>query len=806
MKNPKKKTKMNIFKLFLNRIQLTSLNNLFLNKIIFILQIYLIVNRIKLLNHLTSTYSHTSSSLPIWSNQQKLNNSIIINIFLITFSIIFTLVHAVIGSIKLGIYSHDGFKLGKNFDKDKSKLINLNDYTSSSSTCSSSMSSDNTVSISKQKLTKSSSQKPMLGCYFFKRPSFWAQLPPLGALFHVMSSFCILLAEVQLSSRRIQLGNKPVGDIFSSKSDFLFGEPINRLKMFKPTYDLNKIKSSNQLITDMRIQKNNLNDIINSKDDFTIFGYGNQQTNFHSSLIFLVSENTISLDYLNFVISLITFSSKICQTFWSSSKSFAFLLLSFTVLMIVVISNSYSAFEILLKSNNLKVIARNFLFFPYKNNNKNDNGGNLVQDYGHDLISALVYTISIIFLFINVFLFSKYGFRKFNFHKLKLQRNINKYIRKNYRENEFLSEIQEKNCTEISIEKSDTISNCSPKSQSDQSSFDTSITNPNSLCDFKFLKSYGENIFSSILLLFYCIIRSLFIYELIIVFKFTSDSLILTQVCLEIVLIMVWIILLICLTFKENWNFKLDSNYKILFWNHIYNANNLKQNVSINSEKIINLGNSHDYKINLTDKSMEERSKIVENGRNSDELASKTPGLLVRDDSVLNRSSYLSSSSITEVSSLMPSTFISNQKMLPPYNSKMVCSKSSVPSDLIPSTIMTDRNIVLINDDESSNDEASLKFHQYSIENELANVDGQIYSQVKKNKIMDKNIEDDPINKIKRSHKSSKNKNSLKKNLPACKSMIATIGEIMEEDKNKYLNPSKFFKTNFINNFFKIIN
>ncbi|RNA28137.1 hypothetical protein BpHYR1_052124 [Brachionus plicatilis] len=792
-------------KSFFNRIQITSLNNLFLNQIILILQIYLIINRIKLLNNLTSTYSHTSSSLPILSNQQKLNNSIIINIFLITFSIIFALVHALIGSIKLGVYSHDGFKLGKNFDKNKSKLINLNDYTASTSTCSSSISSDNTVSISKQKLTKSNSQRPVLGCYFFKRPSFWAQLPPLGVLFHILSSFCILLAEVQLSSRRIQLGNKPVGDIFSSKSDFLFGEPINRLKMFKSSYDLSQIKSPIKLTTAMTDQKNYLNDVINSKDDFTLFGYGNQKLNFHSSLIFIVSENTIGLDCLNFVIALVTFSSKVCQTFWSSSKSFSFLLISFTSLMTIVLSNSYSAFEILLKSNNLKVIARNFLFFAHKNDKKQDTGINLVQDYGHDLVSALVYTISSLFLFINVFLFTTYGYRKFNFHKIKLQKNINKYIRKNYHEKEFLTDVHDKNCAEISIEKSDTISNCSPKSQSEQSnsSFNTSITNSNNFCDFKFIKSYKENILSSILLLFYCIIRSMFIYELIIVFKFTSDSLILAQICLEVSLIIVWIILLICLTFKENWNFKLDSNYKILFWNHIYSTSNLKQNISLNSERITNLGSNQDYKMNLSDKSLEERSKIGEGVRNSAETISKAPGLLVRDDSMLNRSSYLSSSSITEVSSLMPSTFAANQKMSAQYNSKMVGSKASIPSDMISSTIMSDRNIVLINDDDSSTDETSLKFQQYSIENELTNDDCQIYSQVKRNKIVEKNMDDDSKDRIKWSHK--KNKNSLKKSLPACKSVIATIGEIMEEDKNKYLNPSKIFSASNLNKSLNII-
>ena len=117
-----KKMKFGKIHFILKRIRLVSFNSLMLNFINTILQIYLIINRIKLLNNLTSSYSQKTSSLPILSNQQKLNNSIIINIFLLTFSIIFMIVHAIIGALRLRIYSHDGFKLGQNFDQTKSKL------------------------------------------------------------------------------------------------------------------------------------------------------------------------------------------------------------------------------------------------------------------------------------------------------------------------------------------------------------------------------------------------------------------------------------------------------------------------------------------------------------------------------------------------------------------------------------------------------------------------------------------------------------------------------------------------------------
>ncbi|CAF0751994.1 unnamed protein product [Brachionus calyciflorus] len=759
-----------------NRIHLTSLNSLILTILITIIQLYLISNRIILLNNLKNNLSQITSSLPILSNQHKLNNSIIINIFILTFSLIFTLVYACLGSIRLKIYSHDGFKLGQNFDSFETKnefLKNVSINSSNNSACSISSEETNSISISKQKLTKfEDNSKKKFNCYSFSTPVFWSELPPLGSLFHLLASLCLLLAEIQLSSRRIQLGNKPIGDIFSTKLDFLFGEPINRLKIFKSSQDLTLV-SSLDLTSTSPNQENNLNDVINSRDDFTVFQ--NPLSN--------VVSNSISLDYLNFLIALIYFILKTNQTFWSSSKKFTTILLFFTLLMSLLMSLSYTGFEIVFKSNNLKVIAKNFLFSYQKREN-------LIDDFGHDISSTLIYLISSLIIFINIFLLTKFGFRKFNMEKFKFEKNLSKYFRKNNREIESVTEIVEKN-GEYNLDKSETISNCSPKSSS---SFNTSLSSSSKLCKHSFSFSYKENILSSFLLLFYCVLRSLFIYELIIIFKYTYDYLILANILIEIIFIFTWILSLLCLTFIDEWNFKLNTTYKILFWNHVYNLSNLKQSFnsgisSINSQKII--GNSTNQN--------NERSQIIESVKHVTETnntTTKTPGLLVRDDSVTNRSSYLSSSSITEVSSLMPSTFANNSK----YNAKLIKTSALNPNGLVSSTIMNERNIVMINDDESSNDDSSIKLQPLRIDNEFynsLNENSQMYSQIKRNNFKMENEEDDINDYVKKrsySCRPSSNRNStysngsLKKSLPTSNATVATIGEIMEENSNQFLN------------------
>ena len=78
---------------------------------------------------------------------------------------------------------------------------------------------------------------------------------------------------------------------------------------------------------------------------------------------------------------------------------------------------------------------------------------------------------------------------------------------------------------------------------------------------------YKEQIILSVLFLIYCLIRSLFIYQQLILYNFCKDKIVLTSIIIEFLAIMVWIGGLLLITIKTNLTFKLRKNYKIVNWN-----------------------------------------------------------------------------------------------------------------------------------------------------------------------------------------------------------------------------------------------
>lgn len=300
------------------KFKLISLNCFTMTCIIFLLQVYLIYNCFKQLRDLITVNSNDASSA------SKLNQSVIINASLLTFSLLFTLVCFVFSLFRLGVYSHDNFKLGKHFTNRKvsNKTAPRDDDKSSRESLASSSSANTSIpsnsAMSKQKLTKSVSLSNLSSsfeccCLLFKKPSFWSELPPLGSCFHLLAALCLLVAQLQLNSKRIQISQKPIGDIFATKLDFVIGEPISRLEK------LNLIKSSefkqkrNEASLNVTQTNDNLlNEIIHSKDDFSIFD------NQYFSLV--STSNAIALDYLNYLIALVLFAVKISQTFWFTDR------------------------------------------------------------------------------------------------------------------------------------------------------------------------------------------------------------------------------------------------------------------------------------------------------------------------------------------------------------------------------------------------------------------------------------------------------------------------------------------------------
>lgn len=203
-----------------SRFNLISLTTAFSTALITLLQIYIIVYRFKqlaeLLNTLTSS-SHLSSSLTIsYPPQSHLYASIIVNIFVLVLSALFTIVYAFINPFKIGVNAHDSFKLGKNIDR---SATGQNRHQSNISFESSDQSLSSSSSIVKRR---------KIDCFWFKRTEFWSQLPPIGASCHLMSSLLILISDLLFDSKRIELGQVPSGDIFLTRLDFLFGQPIER--------------------------------------------------------------------------------------------------------------------------------------------------------------------------------------------------------------------------------------------------------------------------------------------------------------------------------------------------------------------------------------------------------------------------------------------------------------------------------------------------------------------------------------------------------------------------------------------------
>jgi hypothetical protein len=356
----------------LHFIRVRSLSSIVFTFSIVILQVYLITNRFRLLYELKDL----SSSRQTNDDDQKLANSLIINAILISFSLLFTLVYLVINPLRLGIYSHDNFKMGRNFARQTKK----------------SNSPLNTITETFACLTRLSNSR------------FWTENVPLGACFHLLSALFLLVAECQISSKRIQISQKPIGDIFATRLDFLLGEPIYRLQNSFRRFD--------------NENKNIINEIIQAKDDFSVFTSSGAGLNEASSsyLNHALASNSIHLDYLNYLIALNVFAVKIAQTFWYTSRKFATLTYIFALNSVVLMGVSYSSFEILFKANNLQKIAKQLLYMRATNSqNKIDkrieSTINMIEDYGHDLVSTILYLLSSFILFLNCYLVAKFGFR-----------------------------------------------------------------------------------------------------------------------------------------------------------------------------------------------------------------------------------------------------------------------------------------------------------------------------------------------------------------------------------------------------------
>lgn len=674
-----------------------SLNSILLTGLLTLFQLYLVANRFRLLKEMSINSASFAAFLATDTEFYHANftRSLLINTCLLTLSLVFTILFCLVNPIRLGVYSHDNFKLGKSFDKKSVKLASKSRKTTTVSTISdgvmSCSSSDdlgiNNKSSSKQPLTSKSSSSFINDCVSLDSScpySSWIKkLPPLGSLFHIAAALCLLVAELQINSKRIQMGQKPLGDTFSTKMDFLVGEPIVRLKSFN-TYNRPSDTPSEYV----------LNDVIYSKDDFSLFNnFKSSDTLKSSSSSFwsflFNSKHSISLSYLNLIIALTIYSVKIAQTFWYTSYLFTVVVFLYSSLVTMTVVVSFCSFEVLFKSNNLRKIARHLLFSSiddnqsrFKSSNDTDYFNLLYSkinfNLGHDVIITLIYLTTTLILVANCFIFVLYGYKKFNKFKIKVESIIWSYFLNHTKQG------SESNMSLIESDETSTSSSSSSNNIKNATIGQSKITRR----QLRFLKLYTENLTSSLFFLIYSILRSLFLYESYVVFKYTNDFLFIINIFIELFVLVLWALMLILITVKTKWSFRINSSYKLVYWNWIHYENARRSRTKSASKidtdelgKILRLGAVSDMESKRNSMAVNNHKTVNDSDIIIKTISEKTYSnvtkskssincLLVRDDSILNRSSsqsnnrrnssHLSSSSITEVSSLMPSGFFNN--------------------------------------------------------------------------------------------------------------------------------------------------
>lgn len=225
-----------------NLIEIVSLNSAITTLVVSLLQFYLIWHRFKQLDELSTTLSlqqtvggvnqlSVSFMLAHSITSTQINASILIVRVVLTVSLFFSLIYTILNPFKLGVKSHDNFKLGKSVDKHAFNTNPARIKNSSSSSFSSSEGSNGSSSLSVSFTTVRNG----FICYkigkCWKSPRIariWSELPPIGSGCHLISALFILVADLLLAAIQIQLGLVPAGNIFVTKLDFLYGRPIDR--------------------------------------------------------------------------------------------------------------------------------------------------------------------------------------------------------------------------------------------------------------------------------------------------------------------------------------------------------------------------------------------------------------------------------------------------------------------------------------------------------------------------------------------------------------------------------------------------
>lgn len=254
------------------------------------------------------------------------------------------------------------------------------------------------------------------------------------------------------------------------------------------------------------------------------------------------SDMLLSVDTLNLILAVFIFSIKAFQTFWYTNRAMGLIFAAFSLNFAIQTLSSYCTFEIIYKSKVFGVILNQMIL--------KDN-----------ILLFIIFFTSLALVIVNYLTIIRLAFSKFELHAFKFQLKLFRMYHH---------------------EKKD--------SKSEETKFNE--------------VSFSPLILSSVLFVAYCIIRSLFIYDSFVVYKYSHDALVLISIISEFLALFSWIALILIFNIKKTWVFRLDDSFKLLNWSRITSSGS---------------------------------KKCLSNNLN---------GLLVRDDSTLNGSA----SSITEIS------------------------------------------------------------------------------------------------------------------------------------------------------------
>jgi hypothetical protein len=261
----------------------------------------------------------------------------------------------------------------------------------------------------------------------------------------------------------------------------------------------------------IRCGLNPIGDVFKTKFDFLIGEpvdrIKNQNILKHTDDFSTTLQNSISIDLLNYMIALIMFTIQIAKNFWYTNKKFCLIVFYMGVNYSVIGLVSLYAFEIAYK---IDIFAIKYQLY---------NNGYL----------SFIYFFSMFIKCVAIWLCATVGYEIYETSKHKFESSVLKILN---------------------------------KSQADGTQ---DATKSDAHMKWKFC---NKNIFLVLLFLTYCIFRILYLIEIFLIFQNISDNYLLISFSVEILCVLFWLFLIVCLLTQSKWSFRLSLMYKLTNWKY----------------------------------------------------------------------------------------------------------------------------------------------------------------------------------------------------------------------------------------------